>query len=139
MSSFRERMNELMQNMAENPDENASQGPLPNAKQPDQSRARRKKIHYDSANISNSYANFFQISAIKEEVILTFGVDLNWEHSPQIHEVELDSRIILNPLAAKRVSLMLSRFVQEYEKRFQSMDKELVERATQEAAKATKH
>ena len=139
MSTFTERMNGLTKNVAnKKSSDTASDGQVRDAK-PEQTSTRRSKIQYNSENLNSDYANFFNISAIKEEVILTFGIDHNWEHSPEIHDVELNTRIILNPLAAKRLSKILNQLVQEYEKRFQTVETELLKRASQEAAKATKH
>jgi hypothetical protein len=139
MSTFTERRNGLIKNVANKKSgDTTSDGQVRHANQAEQA-PRRAKIHYDTANLTSDYTNFFNLSAIKEEIILTFGIDQNWEHSPEIHVIDLNTRIILNPLAAKRLSKILNQLVQEYEKRFQTAEKELLARASLEAEKATKH
>lgn len=140
MSTFTERLNNLMKNVTnEKSDDTEFKDRMSDAEQAGQNRTGRSKTRLILENMNCDYANFFNISAIKEEVVLSFGVDRNWEHAPQIHDVELNARIILNPLAAKRLSSVLNQLVQEYEKRFQTTEKELLERARLEAERATKH
>jgi len=140
MSTFQERMGDLLKSVANKKEgDTPSDGQVHDARQSQQTPPRKDKIHYDIANLTSDYANFFNLSAIKEEIILTFGIDQNWEHSPEIHDVDLSTRIILNPLAAKRLLKILNQLVQEYEKRFQIAEKELLARASLEATKATKH
>ena len=75
------------------------------------------KVRWNSANLKSSYANVCNVSSTREEVILNFGVNQAWERGQPELEIELNNRVILSPFAAKRLSMMLSKLVQEYEAR----------------------
>ena len=55
----------------------------------------------------------------REEVVLNFGVNQNWDRGQKNElEVSLEHRIILSPFAAKRLSQMLGKLIDEYESRY---------------------
>lgn len=66
----------------------------------------------------SSYANICNVSSSREEVTLLFGTNQNWHAGQKELAVELSDRIILNPYAAKRLAVLLTNTMQEYEKRF---------------------
>ena len=70
-----------------------------------------------TANLKTSYCNVFTTNTTREEVVLNFGINQNWERGPESPEVSLEHRIILSPFLAKRVSQLLNKVVEEYEAR----------------------
>jgi len=76
------------------------------------------KVHWNTDKLKSSYANFCNATSTREEVVLNFGVNQNWERTPQQMEIELEHRIVLSPYAAKRLNQLLSKLITEYETRY---------------------
>ena len=76
------------------------------------------KIHWDDSRMKSTYANVSHVSSTQEELTLLFGTNQSWHTGQSRLTVQLSDRIILNPFAAKRLSILLNNVVQEYEKRF---------------------
>ena len=84
----------------------------------EQAPGQQVKIHWNTQHLKSSYANFCNATSTREEVVLNFGVNQNWERTPADMEIELDHRIVLSPFAAKRLSQLLSKVMAEYETRY---------------------
>lgn len=75
-------------------------------------------VKWNSANLHCSYANYCNANSTREEVVLNFGVNNNWDRTQTTLEVELNHRVVLGPFAAKRLSAMLQQLLKEYESRY---------------------
>ena len=75
------------------------------------------RVNWKADHLKSSYANFANCTSTREEVVLNFGVNHDWERTPQAVEIELQHRVILSPFAAKRLQQLLGRLVTEYETR----------------------
>jgi hypothetical protein len=77
------------------------------------------KVVWNDAKMQTTYANVVNAASTREEVSLFFGTNQTWNFSEQKEvTVELTDRIVLNPYAAKRLLVLLTRLVGEHEKRF---------------------
>ena len=76
------------------------------------------RVRWDDSKMANTYANVCNVSSTREEVTLLFGTNQTWHTGQKELTVQLSNRIIVNPFAAKRLSLLLASVVAEYEKRF---------------------
>ena len=76
------------------------------------------KVHWNTDKLKSSYANFCNATSTREEVVLNFGVNQNWERTPADMEIELEHRVVLSPFAAKRLNQLLSKLITEYETRY---------------------
>lgn len=76
-----------------------------------------QKIKWNFDNIKSSYVNFANANSTKEEVVLNFGLNNNWDRSQPEVEIELSHRIMMSPFAAKRLAELLTKLVGEYEAR----------------------
>jgi hypothetical protein len=83
------------------------------------------KVNWDETNMKTSYANVCNVASTREEVTLLFGTNQTWQTGQREVTVNLTDRVILNPFAAKRLSMLLGRIVAEYEARFGELDLEL--------------
>jgi len=83
------------------------------------------KVNWNETNMKTSYANVCNVASTREEVAVLFGTNQTWQTGQREVTVNLTDRIILSPFAAKRLSLLLSRIVSEYEARFGELDLEL--------------
>lgn len=79
-------------------------------------------VRFDDSGITNAYANVCNVSSSREEVVLVFGMNNAWERDASEVRVKLNSRVILSPFAAKRLSLLLDSVIKQYEARFGTMD-----------------
>ena len=83
------------------------------------------KINWDDYSMKTSYANVCNVASTREEVTLLFGTNQTWQTGQKELTVNLTDRVIMNPFAAKRLSILLGRIVAEYEARFGALDLEL--------------
>ena len=75
-------------------------------------------VRWDDSKMTSTYANVCNVSSTREEVTLLFGTNQTWLAGQRELAILLANRIILNPYAAKRLSLLLSNIIREYESRF---------------------
>lgn len=80
------------------------------------------KIVWDDSNMRMSYANVVNATSTREEVTLFFGVNKTWDASEKEFHVTLTDRIVVNPYAAKRLVMLLSGVLAQYERRFGSLE-----------------
>lgn len=76
------------------------------------------RVSWNTAQLKSSYCNVANATSTREEVVLNFGVNQNWDRMQKEFEIELQHRIILSPFAAKRLSDLLSKLIKEYETRY---------------------
>lgn len=82
------------------------------------------KIRWDDSNMRTVYANVCNAAGTREEIVLLFGMNQAWRSGQKEVTVQLTDRIILNPFVAKRLSLLLSNVIQNYERQFGPIDVE---------------
>ena len=82
----------------------------------------KKKIIWNDTNMNSSYANVANVSSTREEFNLLFGTNRNWNQAQRDVVIELNERIVMNPLAAKRLSILLSQAVAKYEAQIGELD-----------------
>ena len=70
-----------------------------------------------TANLSSHYCNVTLTNSTREEAVISFGVNQNWDRSRDDLTVTLLHRVILSPQHAKRLHQSLSATMAEYEKR----------------------
>ncbi len=75
-------------------------------------------VRWDDSKMTSTYANVCNVSSTREEVTLLFGTNQTWHTGQQELTVQLSNRVILNPFAAKRLSMVLENVIREYESRF---------------------
>jgi hypothetical protein len=73
------------------------------------------------SHLKSSYCNVANVTSTREEVVINFGINQNWDQAQKEMDVELLHRIILSPFAAKRLNTMLTKLLQEYESRYGSL------------------
>ena len=78
-------------------------------------------ISWDDSKMGTTYANVCNVTSTREEVTLLFGTNQSWNTEKGEVSVALSDRIILNPYAAKRMSMLLNQVIDEYEGRFGSL------------------
>jgi hypothetical protein len=80
------------------------------------------KIVWDDSNMSSIYANVSNAVGTREEIVLLFGMNQAWHSGQKEIKVRLTDRIIMSPYAAKRLSLLLTNVIKDYESRFGALE-----------------
>jgi len=75
-------------------------------------------VVWDDTQLKTTYANVCNVTSSREEVSLFFGTHQTWNTVQGEFRVALSDRIILNPFAAKRLSMLLGNVLKEYESLF---------------------
>lgn len=78
----------------------------------------QQRVKWNVQQLKSSYVNFANANSTKEEVVLNFGLNAAWDRSQADMEIELQHRIVMSPFAAKRLSDLLARLMDEYETRY---------------------
>lgn len=75
-------------------------------------------VAWDDKNMATNFANVVNIQGTREQIELFFGTNRTWNlASDEEMKVELTNRIILTPLASKRLWNILTSVLREYEQR----------------------
>lgn len=80
------------------------------------------KIVWDDTNMKSVYANVTNVTGGREEIIVLFGMNQAWQPGQKEVKVQLTERVVLSPFAAKRLAILLSKTLTEYENRFGTLD-----------------
>ena len=91
---------------------------IPEAAMAPDAKEQQQKIRFDSTNIKSTYCNVCNATSTREEVVINFGINKNWDMAGQDLEVHLEHRVILSPFAAKRLRDMLTQLLVDHEKRY---------------------
>jgi len=82
------------------------------------------KIVWDDTNMRSVYSNVANVAGGREELILLFGMNQAWHAGQKEIKVQLTDRVVLSPFAAKRLSILLNKVLQDYEKRYGALEVE---------------
>lgn len=77
-----------------------------------------RNVRWTSSDLKCAYANVCNVTSTREEVVLNFGITSVANRNHGDVEVQLTSRVILSPYAAKRLRGTLDRLINEYESRY---------------------
>jgi hypothetical protein len=77
------------------------------------------QITWDEAAMQTAFANVVNVQSTREQFDLFFGTNKTWSPEPGSGVVvQLSSRVMLTPFAAKRLAHVLANVLTEYESRF---------------------
>lgn len=80
------------------------------------------KLVWDDTTLRTTYSNVVNAASTREEVSVFFGTNQTWNAGDAEYKVKLTDRIVLNPYAAKRLNILLTRVLSEYERRHGALD-----------------
>ena len=84
--------------------------------------AGQQRIVWDDSNMRSVYSNVSNVAAGREEVVLLFGMNQAWHSGQKEVKVQLTDRVVMSPFAAKRLCVLLAGVMQDYEKRYGSIE-----------------
>jgi len=76
------------------------------------------RLRFRTDDLKSSYCNVCNATSTREEVVINFGINENWDRNQKDVDVQLQHRVILSPFAAKRLQEMLSKLMTEHEARY---------------------
>jgi hypothetical protein len=81
------------------------------------------RVIWEDSKIVTSFANVVNVLSTREEMALLFGTNQTW-NALETKElvVQLSNRIVLTPYAAKRLMILLTNRVREYESRYGTLN-----------------
>ncbi len=74
-------------------------------------------VHVTTEKLTSSYCNVATVNSTREEVVVSFGINQDWDRASPELQVALLKRIVLSPHGAKRFQQRLAQVLAEYEKR----------------------
>jgi hypothetical protein len=75
-------------------------------------------VHVSTDKLTSSYCNVTTVNSTREEVVLSFGINQDWDRASPELQVALLKRIVLSPRGARRFQQRLEQVLTEYEKRY---------------------
>ena len=85
------------------------------------SRAEGNVLKVNEGDARTVYANVCLVHGTPEEVVLNFGVAFNPAHEGEM-DMRLQSRVVLNYYTTKRLAVMLSRTLTQYEATYGALE-----------------
>lgn len=76
-----------------------------------------KKVRLETGQMKSSYCNVCNASTTRDEVVINFGLNQNWDRGEEDYLIDIQHRVILSPLAAARLRDVLTSLLSEYEDR----------------------
>jgi len=79
---------------------------------------RKASVKWNKDDMATSFANVVNIQGTREQVEFFFGINHSWGADTEGPvQVDLNNRVIMTPYAAKRLHLILTGVLREYEAR----------------------
>ena len=75
-------------------------------------------VKVSTDKLTSSYCNVTTVNSTREEVVLSFGLNQDWDRASPEMQVAMLKRIVLSPHGAKRFQQRLAQVLAEYEKRY---------------------
>lgn len=79
------------------------------------------KVRWKAEDAKVSYANVASINAGSAEIVLNFGVNHSWNPDTNELAIQLNSRVIMNPVTARRFADALQKALAEHDARAASL------------------
>ena len=80
------------------------------------------KVIWNDRDMESTYANVSNVATTSDEIMMLFGTSQAWNSTQKDVLVNLSHRMIMTPSAAKRFQIVLTRTLEEYEKKFGKVD-----------------
>ena len=85
--------------------------------------AEATSVQWNDKDMATHFANVVNVQSSREQVDLFFGMNRTWNVAANSQiTVDLSNRIVLTPLAAKRLWTVLGGVLREYESRYAALD-----------------
>ena len=80
-------------------------------------------VNWDDSDMASSYANVVNAFSTREELTLLFGTNQTWSlDGNNSVNIKLSNRLVMNPIVVKRLNMLMSRLLDEYESRYGALE-----------------
>jgi hypothetical protein len=86
--------------------------------EPESPAAAEPRVQLDTSRMKSSYCNVCNATSTEDEVVLNFGLNQSWDRPGSDLEIQIHHRVILSPLAARKLHGVLGDLLREYEARY---------------------
>ena len=76
------------------------------------------KVRWDNTNMHSAYSNVCNVSGTREEIVLFFGMNQNFDAGQNEMTIQLSGRIVMSPFVAKRLAALLNNVIKDYETKY---------------------
>ena len=85
--------------------------------------SQQPRVVWDDSKMATTFANVVNVLSTREEMALLFGTNQTW-NAIETGEltVQLSNRVVLTPYAAKRLLLLLTNRLRDYESRYGTLN-----------------
>ncbi len=97
------------------------------------------KIIWDDTGMRSTYANITEVRGSREEIKILFGVEQVRQTGRNEIRVRLTDQVVLRPLIAKKMAIVLSNIVRNYEERWGTIDSAPSASSASTVGKPSKH
>ena len=80
------------------------------------------KVRWESANMQSAYSNVCNVSGTREEIVLFFGMNQNFNADQNEMTIQLSNRIVMSPFVAKRLAALLNNVIKDYETKYGALE-----------------
>ena len=98
----------------------------------------RPGVLREESNIFTAYANIAHVTGSREEIMLLFGECRSGPAGQEEVRAHLKERVVMSPLAAKRLAIMLERGIRGYESKYGPLESEAPPTTEQNSVPATR-
>jgi hypothetical protein len=76
------------------------------------------KVRWDNTGMHSAYSNVCNVSGTREEIVLFFGMNQNFDAGQNEMTIQLSDRIVMSPFVAKRLAALLNTVIKDYETKY---------------------
>jgi hypothetical protein len=80
------------------------------------------KVRWDNTNMHSAYSNVCNVSGTREEIVLFFGMNQNFDAGQNEMTIQLSDRIVMSPFVAKRLAALLNNVIKDYETKYGALE-----------------
>jgi len=80
------------------------------------------KVRWDNSSMSSAYSNVCNVSGTREEIVLFFGMNQNFNADQNEMTIQLSNRVVMSPFVAKRLAQLLNNVIKDYETKYGNLE-----------------
>lgn len=77
-----------------------------------------RRVRLNTTMMKSSYCNVCNATSTQEEVVLNFGLNQSWDRPEGDLEIDIHHRVIMSPLAARKLQSVLGELLEQYQTRY---------------------
>lgn len=78
----------------------------------------QRRVRLNTSSMKSSYCNVCNATSTQEEVVLNFGLNESWDRPEGDLLIDIQHRVIMSPLAARKLHGILGELLESYQSRY---------------------